>query len=477
MNLADASQVDLPQALRLPFERQRAAFAADPYPAWPVRRDRLQRLHQLVLKNEHEFARAIDADFGGRPALETQIAEVFASVQEIGHALAQGERWMRPRRVRVSKWFLPARAQVLPQPLGVVGVLAPWNYPLYLSVAPLAVALAAGNRALVKPSEITPQFSALLARLVAFWFAAEEVDVVQGGPEVAAEFSRLPFDHLIFTGSTAVGRKVMAAAAANLTPVTLELGGKSPAIVTPGYPLAHAVERVLAGKLLNAGQTCIAPDYVLVPRAQMGEFVALARAQARAMVPGGLADAGYCSVVNARQYARLGGLLAQARAQGARVEALFDGPAQDDVAHRLALHLVVDPSCHLDLMQEEVFGPILPLVPYDAVAEAIAFVNARPRPLALYWFDHDAARTEAMLRATHAGGVSVNDTLLHVAQDTLPFGGVGPSGMGHYHGRWGFETFSKLKPVFHQARFNGMKLFTPPYSPLTHKLLGLMKRF
>jgi coniferyl-aldehyde dehydrogenase len=441
-----------------------------------VRRERLRRLQQLVRNNEHELARAIDADFGGRPPMETQIAEVFGSLQEIGHALAHGRRWMTPREVGVSKWFLPARAQVLPQPLGVVGVLAPWNYPLYLAAVPLAAALAAGNRVLLKPSEFTPQFGGLLARLVSYWFAPDEVDVVLGGPEVAAEFSRLPFDHLFFTGSTAVGRRVMAAAAQNLTPVTLELGGKSPAVIAPGYPLAHAVERVLAGKLLNAGQTCIAPDYVLLPRDQMEAFVVQARAQAQAMVPQGLASAAYCSLINARQHARLAGYLAQARAAGARIEPLWDGAQDDPARHRLAPQLLVAPPPSLDCMQDEIFGPLLPLLPYDTVDQAIARINAQPRPLALYWFDHDAARTGAMLRGTHAGGVCINDTLLHVAQETLPFGGVGPSGMGHYHGRWGFETFSKLKPVFRQARLNGMRLFTPPYGPLTQRLLALMKR-
>jgi coniferyl-aldehyde dehydrogenase len=472
MNLAD-----VPAELRLPFERQRAAFAAQPFPDWAARRDRLERLHALLLDHEDALVKAIDQDFGGRPSTETQIAEIFPSLQEIKHALADGAGWMKPRNVGVSKWFLPASAQVMPQPLGVVGVLAPWNYPLYLSIAPTVAALAAGNRVLLKPSEFTSAFAELLARLVAERFAPEEFSVVLGGAQVAASFSALPFDHLFFTGSTAVGRKVMAAAAANLTPVTLELGGKSPTVITPGYPLAHAVERILAGKLLNAGQTCIAPDYVLLPHESVPAFVAEARRQAQRMVPQGLSNDAYCSVINARQYGRLVRLLEQARQAGIAIEPLFDGVQQDEARHRLAPQLLLDPPVTLELMQEEIFGPLLPLVPYDRVDDAVQFINARPRPLALYWFDQDGARTDQALQATHAGGVSVNDTILHVAQDTLPFGGVGPSGMGHYHGKWGFETFSKLKPVFRQARFNGVKLFTPPYSPLTFKLLKLMKRW
>lgn len=472
MNLAD-----VPAELRLPFECQRAAFAAQPFPDWAARRDRLERLRALLLDNEDALVKAIDQDFGGRPATETQIAEIFPSLQEIKHALAHGAGWMKPRNVGVSKWFLPASAQVMPQPLGVVGVLAPWNYPLYLSIAPTVAAIAAGNQVLLKPSEFTPAFGELLARLVAEHFAPEEFAVVLGGAQIAASFSALPFDHLFFTGSTAVGRKVMAAAAANLTPVTLELGGKSPTVIAPGYPLAHAVERILAGKLLNAGQTCIAPDYVLLPRDAIHAFVAEARRQAQHMVPQGLANNAYCSVVNARQYGRLVHLLEQARQAGVTIESLFDGAQQDEARHRLAPQLLLDPPPSLELMQEEIFGPLLPMVPYDRVEEAVQFINARPRPLALYWFDQDGARTDQVLQTTHAGGVSVNDTILHVAQDTLPFGGVGPSGMGHYHGKWGFETFSKLKPVFRQARFNGVKLFTPPYSPLTFKLLKLMKRW
>ena len=466
-----------PVDLQAAFERQRAAYAAEPYPDWPVRRDRLQRLRRLLEQNEARIAAAIDADFGGRPPIETELAEQFPSLEEVKGALKHGAAWMKPRRVGVSKWFLPASGEVLPQPLGVVGIIVPWNYPLFLAIGPLAAALAAGNRALVKMSEFTPSFSALFAELVSASFDPAEVAVVNGGPEVAAAFSALPFDHLLFTGSTAVGRKVMAAAAAHLTPVTLELGGKSPVVIAPGVDLAHAVERVLVGKLLNAGQTCIAPDYVLLPRGEVDRFVELARAAAQRMYPAGLRNADYCSVVNPRQYARLKQYLAQTRAAGVRDVPLFEGPTHDDGRHRLAPTLLIDPPPTLDVMADEIFGPLLPLVPVDSPQQAIEFIAARPRPLALYWFDRDRARIEQALRSTHAGGVTVNDTLLHVAQHTLPFGGVGPSGIGHYHGRWGFETFSKLKPVFRQSALNGMKLFSPPYSPAMRRMLGLIKRW
>lgn len=466
---------EIPTQMVSLFEAQRAAFAREPYPAWSVRRDRLQRLQRLLLDNESAIEEAIDRDFGHRPAIETQLAEVFPSVEEIKAALRDGRGWMKPRHAPVSKWFLPARGRLLPKPVGVVGIIVPWNYPVYLSVGPMVGALAAGNRVMLKLSEYTPAFSDCFARLCGKYFTSDEVAVVLGGPEIAASFSSLPFDHLLFTGSTAVGRKVMAAAAANLTPVTLELGGKSPAVIAPGYPLRKAVTRILAGKLLNAGQTCIAPDYVLLPRGRLEAFVAEARAQAARMYPQGLASEDYCSIINERQYRRLSGYLEQAAA--ARIEPLFGGAIRDDGARRLAPALIVDPPLDLPVMQEEIFGPLLPLVPYDRIEDAVAFISRQPRPLALYWFDRDRKRIAWALENTLAGGVSVNDTLLHIAQDALPFGGIGPSGMGHYHGRWGFDTFSKLKPVFRQAHFNAMGLFLPPYRPLARRLLEFMKRF
>jgi len=467
---------DVPELHRL-FETQRARSVEAPFPEWSVRRDRLQRLRRVILEGEAEIEAAIDADFGGRPAVETQLAEVFPCLAEIRGALRHGAGWMRPRAASVGPWFLPARAEVIPRPLGVVGIIVPWNYPLYLAIGPLVAALAAGNRALVKVSEFTPAFGEAFKRLVARHFDASEVTVVTGGADIAAAFSSLPFDHILFTGSTGVGRKVMQAAAQNLTPVTLELGGKSPVVVTPGYPMAHAVERILTGKLLNAGQTCIAPDYVLLPRGEVESFIELAGQQARRMHPAGLAERDYCSIVDDRQYQRLTGLFDEASGAGVRTVPLFTGEQRIDAAHRLAPTLVVEPPAHLRILREEIFGPLLPVLAYDSVDEAMNRINAQPRPLALYWFDRDSQRTERALRTIPAGGVSVNETLLHVAQESLPFGGVGASGMGHYHGQWGFDTFSKLTPVFRQARFNGAGLLTPPYGSLARSLLNLMKRF
>lgn len=459
------------------LQAQRDAHRLAPFPEWQARRDRLQRLRKMLVDNESAIEDAIDADFGGRPRIETQVAEVFPSLAEIRAALRGGRRWMKPRSAWVSKWFLPARAWIMPRPVGVVGIIVPWNYPLYLTIGPLAGAIAAGNRALIKPSEYTPAFSALLQRLVAEAFAAEEIAVVTGGPEVAEAFAALPFDHLLFTGSGSVGRKVMAAASANLTPITLELGGKSPAVIAPGYSIERAATRIMAGKLLNAGQTCIAPDYVLVPRPELTRFVDQARAQAQKMYPAGLADPDYCSIVDTRQYERLVGYLDDATAGGVQSVELFHGPARDDAAHRLAPVILVDPPHSLVAMRHEIFGPILPVLPYDRPEDAVAFVNAMAHPLALYWFDDDRRRADWALKQTHVGGVCINETLLHVTQEELPFGGIGPSGMGHYHGKWGFDTMSKLTPVFRQSRLSGVGLFMPPYRPIARRLLALMKRF
>ena len=467
---------DFAASLQQTFSRLRAGFEAEPYPTWSARRDRLERLQALVRGHARELAEAIDADFGGRPHPETGLLEMVPLLEALRGALRQGKRWMLPRRAGVSAWFIPARSHILPQPLGVVGIVAPWNYPLYLAAAPLTAALAAGNRAMVKVSEFTPTFGAVFAQLVGRQFAADELSVVQGDSTIAAAFSSLPFDHLLFTGSTGIGTQVMAAAAVNLTPVTLELGGKSPAVVTPGYDLQHAAQRIVYGKLINAGQTCIAPDYVLLHRGQQQPFCEACVAAARRLYPEGLRSPDYASIIDMRQHSRLLGLLGEARAGGGRVIPLFDGVQADDLRHRLAPALVCDVPEGVRLMREEIFGPLLPVVAYDDVEQALDVVRSHPRPLALYWFDRDRRRTRDALLRTHAGGVTVNDTLIHFAQEGLPFGGIGNSGMGHYHGRWGFDTFSKLKPVLFQSRLSGIGFAAPPYRQRTRWLMRLMGR-
>lgn len=464
--------------LREQFELQRAACRSAPEVAWATRAACLQRLARLVEDGAQDFARAISHDFGHRSPQETDLLEVFPSLAGIHHALAKGERWMRGERRATGKWFLPASSRVMPQPLGVAGIIVPWNYPLYLAIGPLIAALVAGNRVMLKLSELTPAFGALFAERVANAFARDEVAVINGDARCAAEFSRLPFDHLLFTGSTSIGREVMRAAAENLTPVTLELGGKSPAIIAPGYPMQHAAARILLGKCLNAGQTCIAPDYVLVPQGDEQAFIAAARACVAKMYPQILATPDYSSIVSARHFERLSGYLKDAMAQGAVVENLAaHAEAPDATSRRMPPLALTGVHDGMRVMQDEIFGPLLPVLGYRDIDAAIDYVNARPRPLALYLFDTNAARTDRVLARTVSGGVTINDTILHIAQESLPFGGVGPSGMGAYHGYEGFLTFSKLKPVFRQSRFNGVAMFNPPYGARFARMIKLLKRW
>ena len=384
-------------------------------------------------------------------------------LNDIDHLLRHLRGWMKPRRVGVGWRFLPARAQVRPSPLGVVGVIAPWNYPVNLALIPLATAIAAGNHVYLKPSEHTPRTSEFLRSLLAEVFPAERVAVALGGAEVGAAFAALPFDHLVFTGSTAVGRKVMAAAAPNLTPLTLELGGKSPAIVADDYPVAKAAARIATGKWFNGGQTCIAPDYVLVPAGQRDAFIDALRAEVQARYGADLSNlSDYTRVVNAGQYARLQGYLDDAAARG--IETLTLAGRADPASRVLPPTVLLEPGDDATVMQEEIFGPLLPVKSYRTLDEAIAYVNAHDRPLALYPFSHDRATVERILARTLAGGVSVNDTLFHFAVGNLPFGGVGPSGMGAYHARAGFDAMSKQLPVFWQSRMTGGDLLKPPYA-------------
>jgi coniferyl-aldehyde dehydrogenase len=463
----------LQERLHLALELQRAAYQAEMYPSYAIRQDRLQRVRHMTAKYADQLADAISQDFGNRARQETLLADVFTVESGAKHAQKHLRRWMRPRRVSTALHFLPASNQLLRQPLGVVGVVAPWNYPFYLAMAPALAALAAGNRVMIKPSELTPATSALMAKMVAEFFAPEEMQVITGDAEVGRAFSQLPFDHLFFTGSTAVGRHVAQAAAQHLTPVTLELGGKSPALVDRSCHLQMTAERLAYGKLLNAGQTCVAPDYLLVPR-EMVEPLAQAILQAmRKMFPALEGNADYTHIASERHRARLQGLLDDARARGARLLPSHEGPLS---GRALTPHLLLDVNDEMTVMREEIFGPLLPIVPYDRVDEALAYINRHERPLALYWFGQDRAMQQRVMEQSHAGGVTINDCIWHLGQEEQPFGGVGASGMGSYHGEWGFRTFSKEKPIFSQARFAGTKLFYPPYGKTFSRLLGLLKK-
>ena len=463
-------------ALARLLRRQRAAFDAERYPTLRTRRDRLERLAQIVTRDEAELVAAVDQDFGHRSPHETRLAELYIVAAEARLAIRRLSQWMKPRRVATPWHLLPASARVVRQPLGVVGVISPWNYPVQLSLAPVVAALAAGNRVMLKPSELTPATSALLARLVAARFQENEFAVVEGDAAIGRAFSALPFDHLFFTGSTAVGRQVAGAAAANLTPVTLELGGKSPALFDTDADFASGVPRLVVGKLLNAGQTCIAPDYALVPKSRLDEFIGVTAASVQALYPGVTANPDYSSIIDPHHYARLIAFVEDARSKGARIVALGDAAA-GDAGHprRMPPTLVADVTHDMAIMREEIFGPLLPVETYSTQDDAIAKINARPHPLALYWFGHDRRRREHVLRETLAGGVTVNDALWHFAHEGLPFGGVGASGTGSYHGEHGFATFSHAKPVYFQARYAPTRLLYPPYGRMFERVLALLR--
>lgn len=437
----------------------------------------LDGLAKALLKYQEPLVEAVRQDFGHRSAHETKLADIFPVLAGIRHARRNFRGWMKPKRRPVDIAFWPGKARVHYQPLGVVGIISPWNYPVQLTLAPLVAAIAAGNRAMIKPSEFTPRTGDLIQRLLAEVFDATEVSVVEGGPEVAQAFSRLKFDHLLFTGSTAVGRIVMRAAAENLVPVTLELGGKSPTIVAPDYPVEKAAETIAAGKLFNAGQTCIAPDYVLVPRDKEKAFTTAFQAAVAKLYPSLGHNPDYSSIINDRHHRRLAALVEDARQRGARIMEI--NPARevlDPARRKMAPALIAEVPDTAEVMQEEIFGPLLPIVPYASLEDAYAYINDRPRPLALYLFSEDKAVVDRTLERTLSGGVTLNDTLLHCVQEELPFGGVGDSGIGAYHGEAGFRTFSHARGVFSQPRLNGSFMTRPPFGGRIDRLLKMLLR-
>lgn len=476
---------DEPGALQRAFDRCRAAFARERYPDFAVRRDRLARLHDVVTRHEGDIVAAVARDFGHRPAQETRLAELYVVRSECRHAIRRLQSWMRPRRVATPWHLLPASAWIMPQPKGVAGIVSPWNYPVQLALAPAVAALAAGNRVMLKPSEMTPATSALLRELVAAAFADDEFSVILGDASVGAAFASTPFDHLFFTGSTAIGRKVAQAAAANLTPVTLELGGKSPALFDVDADLDVAVPRLIVGKLLNAGQTCIAPDYALVPASRVDAFESAVGRALPAIYPDAVANPDFASIVNAAHYARLAALVDDAHARGARV-VRFGGnevagggaaaTAKASLPRRFPPTLVVGVDDRMAIMREEIFGPLLPVEVYSTLDEAIGRINARPHPLAMYWFGPSRKRRAHVLEQTLAGGVTLDDTLWHFVHGGLPFGGVAASGIGAYHGAHGFTTFSHMKPVLRQSRLAAGALLYPPYGRRFEAVLKWLSR-
>ncbi|GAB1624268.1 coniferyl aldehyde dehydrogenase [Agarivorans albus] len=448
------------------------AFVQQSYPSLQQRKYNLQQLLKLLMENQGAIIEAISQDFGHRSSHETQLIELFPSIEGIRYALKHLKKWLKPQRRGISIWHLGASNQVIAKPLGVIGVIVPWNYPLYLAIGPLTDALAAGNKVMIKMSELSPALTQLLIELMPQYLPEDLVRLYadEDGSR-GAQFSSLAFAHLVFTGSTNTGRKVMQAAAANLTPVTLELGGKSPVIIAKDYPVELAAERIMMGKLFNAGQTCVAPDYVLLHHSQRQAFVDACVAYCKKHYQE-LSDQAFSSIISEAFLDRLNKLSQQATEQGAESITLLPGESKQKLAPSLLLNVAEG----ADVMQQEIFGPILPVVEYQQLDEAIAYVRQHAHPLALYVFSNQAATQQQVIQQTQAGGLCINDVLLHVAQHELPFGGVGPSGMGHYHGYDGFVQFSKMLPVFKQGRFPAIKLMRPPYTKFSELLIKLMTR-
>ncbi len=457
------------------FDKMKTAMRRQPNPDHATRDAHLATLARLIRENTDKIVQTISEDFGHRSAIETQFAETMTLLSDIKHTRKKLRKWMAVEKRPISIHFMPAKAEVRYQPKGVVGIISPWNYPFSMAISPAIAAIAAGNRVMIKPSELTPKTSALLHRLIAQYFADDHIHVVTGAVEVAQQFGVLPFDHILFTGSTKVGRFVMQAAAKNLIPVTLELGGKSPTILDVAYPMQTAVEKIVSGKLFNAGQTCIAPDYVLVPKGKTGEFVEAYRKTARKFYPGITDNPDYTAIISEGHFERLSALLVDAQEKGATITEIYPGEVEKPAnSRKMHPKLITNTNDDMDILQEEIFGPLLPVIEYDGIENAVKYVMDRPHPLALYGFSNDRGFVEHILQNTLAGGVSINDTIMHVAQNDLPFGGIGPSGMGSYHGVDGFRTFSHAKSIFHQAKLNARSMMFPPYGKTMDRLLKML---
>ena len=459
------------------LSNQKALFINEPNIAWLKRKENLKKLGSIIKDHESDFINAISKDFGNRASEETIIAEMLVIQGGINHALKHTPKWMRTRKAPTALQFKPAYNRVIPQPLGVIGIMSPWNYPLQLAVMPLIGALGAGNRAMIKPSEYTPLFSKLLKKVLGKVFSEDEVYVALGGVDVATCFSSLHFDHLIFTGSTNVGRIVAKSAAANLVPCTLELGGKSPAIIDESANLKTAVARLTNAKLLNAGQTCVAPDYLLMPKSQVSDFASAMISQAETFYPEFAGNKDYTSIIADSHYARLQNLLEDAENKGAKIRvAGNDDKQQLAKERRIPLTIVTETTPDMKMMQEEIFGPLLPILESESLNESLEYISKRDRPLALYWFGKNKNKLNRVLKESISGGVTINDATWHVIQEDIPFGGVGPSGMGAYHGEVGFRTFSHMKGVFFQSKFSQGSKLHPPYGPMASKMINLMKK-
>ena len=471
---------NIPELDRI-FEAQKSAFNKNLMPSAKERIENLDLLEQGILKYKDKLITAVNMDFGCRSKDETLLAEIIPSVEDIRYIKKRVAKWMKPSHRQTGVLFQPAKSMVIYQPLGVVGVITPWNYPMYLSMGPLAGALGAGNRVMIRMSKSTPNTAITLQAMIGSCFEEDHVTLMTADECSGSSFAEKQWNHLVFTGSTSVGRQIMKAASSNLTPVTLELGGKSPAIISSDFPMQDAAKRIAFGKVFNMGQTCVAPDHVICPRTRVNEFVRLFKASIQKMYPTMKNNPQYSSIINKEEYSRLLEFIDDAKSKGAEVISL--NPAQEPYdavdgtwnnSRKIAVTLLLNVDYKMRVMQEEIFGPLLPIILYDKLEDAIEFVNQRPRPLALYYFDYDTERVNHLLTHTHSGGVLINDTLVHVAQDDMPFGGIGESGMGQYHGHEGFLTFSKAKGSLIKPKFNSGKFVYPPYGNMVHKLVYKM---
>lgn len=458
------------QSLTSILEQQKLEYKLSPAPSIQYRKEQLMALKTALLSRQDELVMALNQDYGQRAKQDSLIADLLPCVMNINYTLKNLKKWSKPQRRHAGLLLSPAKVTVHYQPLGVIGIMVPWNFPIMLSIGPLIGALAAGNRAMIKLSEFTPATNAVITAMLTSIFDSKTVAVIEGEADVAASFSALPFNHLVFTGSTNIGRHVMRAAANNLTPVTLELGGKSPVIIADDMPIETAVERLIFGKCLNAGQICVAPDYIFCPENKVDDFIAAYQKQFKSMYPKHSANSDYANIINDAQHKRLLSWLDDAIDKGAKVVSA-SGEEINRSTRQLATQLITQVTDDMQLMQEEIFGPLLPIMPYKNLDNAIDYINDRPRPLALYIMSFNKATQQLLLDKTHSGGVCINDTIMHVAADDAPFGGIGDSGMGHYHGKEGFLTFSKAKTVLAQGKINIGKLVHPPYDTFIQKLM------
>jgi coniferyl-aldehyde dehydrogenase len=471
---------DSEQKMNSTLQMQRDAYLKEGIVSAETRIDRLQRGVDVLIKYNEKITDALNTDFTCRPREVTLLTDVGAGIAPMKHAIKHLRSWMKPEKRPTMFPFnlVGGRSRIEYQPLGVVGIIAPWNFPVNMVFAPLAGVLAAGNRAMIKPSEFTPATSALMAEMIAEAYDPTEVAIFDGGPEVGQAFSNLPFDHMIFTGATSIARHILTAAARNLVPVTLELGGKSPVVISRSADIEKSLGRIMTGKTLNAGQICLAPDYLLVPEEKLHEVIAAAQKAVAQMYPRILDNPQYTSVINERHFQRLNGYLAEASERGQKIIPI--NPAKEDFSTqqgtlKIPPTLIPEPADDLKMMEEELFGPLLPIRTYNNFEETISYINSKPRPLAAYYFGDDKQEETALISRTTSGGVCINDVVMQVAQEDLPFGGVGPSGMGAYHGLKGFQTFSHAKSIYRQASINIAKLggMLPPYGKATESTIKM----